>query len=177
MNDFNIQAASMMSGVSVHQIRAWEKRYSALTPKRLGNNFRSYSQENITRLKLLGELTRRGIAISKIANLNTEELEKQYDYLMNNESHHIEEDNSVESTDKLELLINFLRAKRFDLVNHEILKLKTISSVSRIIIPLMKYIMKDNEAIYNREAKNLLNVLIDETSRISNNSLTLRPSR
>ena len=51
MNDFNIQAASMMSGVSVHQIRAWEKRYHALNPRRLGNNFRSYTHENIERLK------------------------------------------------------------------------------------------------------------------------------
>jgi DNA-binding transcriptional MerR regulator len=167
MNDFNIQAASLMSGVSVHQIRAWEKRYQALTPKRLGNNFRSYSQEDVTRLKLLGHLTRHGIAISKIAGVETQELLKQY------ESFEIEEAKSplpppnAETKDKLDLLMNFLSVKRFDLIAHEVLKLKTLASVTGILIPLMKCLVNDPYVYADNDSKQLLKMLIDETSRIS----------
>jgi DNA-binding transcriptional MerR regulator len=168
MNDFNIQAASMMSGVSVHQIRAWEKRYNALTPKRLGNNFRSYSQEDITRLKLLGNLTRHGIAISKIAGYETDELLKQYESLQNDKSFQSESEPSTEIKDKLDLLLNFINVKRFDLVTHEVMKLKTIASVTGILIPLMKFLVNDPYAFNEKESRNLLKLLIEETSRISN---------
>jgi DNA-binding transcriptional MerR regulator len=168
MNDFNIQAASLMSGVSVHQIRAWEKRYNALTPKRLGNNFRSYSQEDITRLKLLGNLTRHGIAISKIAGYETEELLKQYESLQADHSFRTEAEPSGETKDKLDLLLNFINVKRFDLVSHEVMKLKTIASVTGIMIPLMKCLVNDPYAFNEKESRNLLKLLIEETSRISN---------
>lgn len=168
MNDFNIQAASLMSGVSVHQIRAWEKRYNALTPKRLGNNFRSYSQEDVTRLKLLGHLTRHGIAISKIANIETQELLKQYESFEVEESKAPAAASIAETKDKLDLLVNFLSVKRFDLIAHEVLKLKTFASVTGILIPLMKCLVSDPYAYGDNDSKQLLKMLIEETSRISN---------
>jgi DNA-binding transcriptional MerR regulator len=167
MNDFNIQAASIMSGVSVHQIRAWEKRYHAVCPRRLGNNFRSYTQDNIMRLKLLGNLTRQGIAISKIAFLETEELKQQFESLENNEAPRIESEVFVETNEKLDLLLNFLTAKRFDIVRHEILKLHSLSSVTGILIPMMRFLMNDPAFSQVQESKSLLSLLIEETNRIS----------
>lgn len=170
MNDFNIQAASMMSGVSVHQIRAWEKRYHALNPRRLGNNFRSYTHENIERLRLLGELTRSGIAISKIAGLETEELKKQSSLLSVQSATKVEVEKTSEIKEKLELLLNFLMAKRFDLVKHEVLKLKTLASVTGVLIPIMKFLMNETSSFSDQESKKMLSVLLEETNRISVNA-------
>ncbi len=169
MNDFNIQAASMMSGVSVHQIRAWEKRYHALNPRRLGNNFRSYTHENIERLRLLGELTRSGIAISKIAGLETEELKKQSGILNVQLSSNVEVEKTSDTKEKLELLLNFLMAKRFDLVKHEVLKLKTLGSITGVLIPIMKFLMNETSSLSDQESKKMLSVLLEETNRISEN--------
>jgi DNA-binding transcriptional MerR regulator len=167
MNDFNIQAASLMSGVSVHQIRAWEKRYNAVEPKRLGNNFRSYSQENIQRLKLLGELTRHGIAISKIAPLETKDLQEQVDSLALDKLQIVKTEVYPDTKEKLELLMNFLKVKRYDLVKHEIMKFKTLMSVTGIMVPILKVMMQSPSSFESLESRGLLSALVNEIERIS----------
>lgn len=74
MKYFNIQMASQFSGLSTHTIRAWEKRYQAVTPKRTDTGRRQYSQADIDRLSLLSKLTQIGNSIGQIANLSIEEL-------------------------------------------------------------------------------------------------------
>jgi len=167
MNDFNIQAASLMSGVSVHQIRAWEKRYNAVEPRRLGNNFRSYTQENVHRLKLLGELTKRGIAISKIAPLETIELQEQFDVLNKEESFSVSSEVFADTREKLELLLNFIQVKRYDLVKHEIMKFKTLVSVTGILLPMLKILMQTPATYETQESRGLLSSVVSEIERIS----------
>lgn len=75
---FNIQLAAQMSGLTTHTIRAWEKRYQALTPGRNDNGRRLYSTEDIDRLIMLSRLTQLGTNISQIANLSDEELRETY---------------------------------------------------------------------------------------------------
>lgn len=167
MNDFNILAASIMSGVSVHQIRAWEKRYNAVTPSRLGNNFRSYSQKDILRLKLLGGLTRHGISISKVAPLETNELQKEFDKLGIQHSQKIEEDILGGVSEKLNLLINLFEAGKYDVVNHEIKKLNTLTDVTSIVAPMMKHIISRSDSLSNENRKIIFSVLVDKTQEIS----------
>lgn len=71
----NIQVASLRSGVTPHVIRIWERRYGALTPSRTGTNRRLYCEEEITRLRLLRELTECGHRIGSVARLETDQLE------------------------------------------------------------------------------------------------------
>ena len=33
MNSYNIQMVSKLTGISIHTLRAWEKRYQAVVPK------------------------------------------------------------------------------------------------------------------------------------------------
>jgi MerR family transcriptional regulator, light-induced transcriptional regulator len=61
--------------VTAHVIRIWERRYRALAPTRTGTNRRMYSEEDVRRLKMLGELTARGHRIGCIAELRLDELE------------------------------------------------------------------------------------------------------
>jgi len=76
MNYFSIQTVSEMTKLSTHCIRAWEKRYNAITPERSDNGRRVYSEKELERLMMLGKLCQLGNQISLIANLPDVELKK-----------------------------------------------------------------------------------------------------
>ena len=69
-----IQVAARRSGLSVDLVRAWERRYRAVRPKRTRNGRRLYRDEDIERLRLLAHATRAGRRISDIARLSAAEL-------------------------------------------------------------------------------------------------------
>ncbi len=75
---FSIQMAAQMAGLSAHTIRAWEKRYKALTPARTNNGRRLYSAQEVDRLILLSQLTHLGSNIGQIANLPEADLKAMY---------------------------------------------------------------------------------------------------
>ncbi len=62
------------TGLTAHVIRAWERRYSAVTPLRTETNRRLYSDEDIQRLNLLRLATTAGHSISQIARLPADQL-------------------------------------------------------------------------------------------------------
>jgi MerR family transcriptional regulator, light-induced transcriptional regulator len=57
----------MLTGLSPHLLRAWEKRYGVVAPSRSEGGQRLYSDLDVQRLKLLRRLTERGHSISRIA--------------------------------------------------------------------------------------------------------------
>lgn len=69
-----IAVVSARTGLSTDLLRAWERRYSAVTPQRLGNGDRVYSDADIERLRLMNAAVRAGRAIGRIASLPTAEL-------------------------------------------------------------------------------------------------------
>ncbi len=77
-----ISTVSKRSGVKSDLVRAWERRYQAVTPTRTEGGHRVYTDLDIARLKLLNQATGNGHSISQIANLSLEELKN----LLNKES-------------------------------------------------------------------------------------------
>jgi DNA-binding transcriptional MerR regulator/methylmalonyl-CoA mutase cobalamin-binding subunit len=71
---YPIKAVSQLTGLSVHVIRAWEKRYDAVQPVRTDTNRRLYSDSDIEKLRILLKLTTQGHNIGGIANLSVKEL-------------------------------------------------------------------------------------------------------
>lgn len=69
-----IQVAARRSGLSADVIRVWERRYGAVEPERSGTNRRLYSDEDVERLLLLGQVTRAGRRIGDVAGLALNEL-------------------------------------------------------------------------------------------------------
>lgn len=76
---FPIQKVSERTGLSPHVIRAWERRYGAITPERSTGKHRLYSEAEIERLLMLSRAVRNGHSIGKIANLRTGELREMLD--------------------------------------------------------------------------------------------------
>jgi len=69
-----IRVVAQRTGLSPHVIRVWERRYGAVTPERLPNGYRQYTEADIDRLRGLRELTEAGHGIGDIADLNAEEI-------------------------------------------------------------------------------------------------------
>jgi DNA-binding transcriptional MerR regulator len=70
---YPIRAVAKITGLSLDTLRAWERRYAAVTPDRTERG-RQYGPEQIERLLLLGRLTRQGHAIGQIAAQTDEQL-------------------------------------------------------------------------------------------------------
>lgn len=74
MKLLSVQAASRLTGISKHSLRAWEKRYKAVTPGRSESGQRRYTEEQVERLKLLRRAVDLGHSISQVASLTNEKL-------------------------------------------------------------------------------------------------------
>ncbi|NOT12125.1 MAG: MerR family transcriptional regulator [Methylococcaceae bacterium] len=71
-----ISTVSKRSGVKSDLVRAWERRYQAVTPTRTTGGHRVYTDQDIARLKLLNQATNNGHSISQIAQLSLDELKR-----------------------------------------------------------------------------------------------------
>ena len=69
-----MRVVSRRTGLSADLIRAWEKRYQAITPDRTDGNARRYSHAEIQRLELLRDVVALGHTISDVAALPNETL-------------------------------------------------------------------------------------------------------
>ncbi|NOU23660.1 MAG: MerR family transcriptional regulator [Methyloglobulus sp.] len=69
-----ISTVSKRSGVKSDLVRAWERRYQAVSPSRTEGGHRVYTDLDIARLKLLNQATNNGHSISQIAQLSLDDL-------------------------------------------------------------------------------------------------------
>jgi DNA-binding transcriptional MerR regulator/methylmalonyl-CoA mutase cobalamin-binding subunit len=70
---YPIRAVAKLTGVPLDTIRAWERRYGAVTPQR-GVRGRLYSEKEVQRLKLLRDAVARGHSIGQVAETADEQL-------------------------------------------------------------------------------------------------------
>jgi DNA-binding transcriptional MerR regulator len=145
---YTIQMASKISGVGVHTIRAWEKRYKALEPIRDASGHRTYSKVDIEKLMLLSELCLLGYTISKVAGLDIPELKNLLKDLGKTEESLAAQDFNlindtkltVDASQSLPILTFALKSYKLDIVNIELGKLKLLLSARdfalEILLPL-----------------------------------------
>ena len=75
---YPIRVAAEKTGMSPHLIRMWERRYSAVKPRRTSTGRRVYSDKDIERLVLLRRATLEGRSISQIADLTPDQLRELF---------------------------------------------------------------------------------------------------
>ncbi len=71
---YSIKDLEVLSGIKMHTIRIWEKRYELLKPNRTDTNIRFYDDNDLKRLLNISLLTRNGYKISKVASWNDEKI-------------------------------------------------------------------------------------------------------
>lgn len=145
---YTIQMASKISGVGVHTIRAWEKRYKALVPVRDASGHRTYSKTDVEKLMLLSELCLLGYTISKVAGLTIPELKDQLKDLGKSDASFEASDFNLINDTKLTVdpgqslpILNFaLKSYKLDVISQELGKLKSLLSSKefalKILVPL-----------------------------------------
>ena len=72
---YSIGEVAQRLGLSIHRLRAWERRYGVVTPARSAGGTRRYSQKDITRFRLLSEATSVGYRIGSIVKLDNTRLQ------------------------------------------------------------------------------------------------------
>ena len=75
--NYRIGLTTQITGIRPETLRAWERRYKVVKPIRTDAGDRLYTQADIDRLLLIKKLVDNGDAISAVANLNYENLEKR----------------------------------------------------------------------------------------------------
>jgi methanogenic corrinoid protein MtbC1 len=70
---YPIRAASKLTGIGIDTLRAWERRYGAVTPGR-DDRGRMYIDADIARLRLLRSVVEHGHSIRRLAGLSDEDL-------------------------------------------------------------------------------------------------------
>ena len=74
---YSINDIEKLSGVKAHTIRIWEKRYTILPNRRSETNIRYYLEEDLEMILNLAHLNKKGIKISKLANMSSEEIKQK----------------------------------------------------------------------------------------------------
>lgn len=74
-----IQVVVRRTGLTADVLRVWEKRYEVVEPGRSKGGHRLYSDDDVERLLLLNRVTSAGRRISRMARLETEELQQLAD--------------------------------------------------------------------------------------------------
>ncbi|GEM_PF-2345639 len=172
---YTIKNVSMITGIGVHTLRAWEKRYAVVIPERSSTGRRFYSEANIEKLKLISTLNKTGEQISQIAKLSLEELKEQVGSLSEKDLYP-EEDNKLETSlfilkQAFSLQVQDVLFHEFENMNEE-LKRNTYrlkSLVNKLIVPFYEHVILVDEeninmrpfcrTVYSLIASNLKTVL------------------
>lgn len=140
---YPISAVSRLTGIPLDTLRAWERRYQVVTPKRSARG-RVYTEKQIERLMLLRKAVESGHAIGQIAKVQDQGLRD----LLDRASSLSKTQPTTRDQDSEHLLAPVLRAiEHFDYAkaDHELNRLATaIASpkalLHRVALPLMRTI-------------------------------------
>ncbi len=74
---YSIKDLERITGIKAHTIRIWEKRYGIVEPARTESNIRHYCDGELKKLMNVSILLRHGYKISKVAELDQQELSRK----------------------------------------------------------------------------------------------------
>lgn len=73
---YSIKDLEKLCGIKAHTLRIWEKRYGIINPKRTEKNVRYFLDDDLKHILNIALLNRNGHKISKIAEMQREEISK-----------------------------------------------------------------------------------------------------
>lgn len=74
MAEYKIKDLETLTGIKAHTIRIWEKRYGLIMPERTDTLIRTYNDNELSILLNIALLNKNGHKISKIAEMNSEQI-------------------------------------------------------------------------------------------------------
>ena len=130
-----IKDVENITGIKAFTIRVWEQRYGMLVPKRTDTNIRYYEEDDLKYMMNVAMLNNHGYKISKIAEMNRDEVQRR--------TLHISENNSSYQN-QIQTLTNAMIAfdeKEFNKVlSINMLKLGMVETTAEIIFPFLQHV-------------------------------------
>ncbi|WP_242928541.1 MerR family transcriptional regulator [Pontibacter vulgaris] len=95
MAQYTIKELEHLSGIKAHTIRIWEQRYNILSPKRTETNIRFYDDADLKSLLNISLLNERGYKISKIAQMQPEQIAQKVHQLCDEKCLYVSQINAL----------------------------------------------------------------------------------
>lgn len=135
MAGYKIRDLEILTGIKAHTIRMWEKRYGLLAPERTETQIRTYSDDDLLLLLNVSVLYKSGYKISRIAELNKEQIFQT--------ARLVHENSTPTNTGIEQLIVSVLKLdeKLFHNTFSELVQRDSLSQVfSQYIIPFLQRI-------------------------------------
>lgn len=137
MDSFTISQLQRYSGISVHSIRAWEKRYNALTPSRSEGNTRYYDGKQLRRLLNIASLMNSSHKISELCSLPDAKLHELINRKLEKETLLSEKDELL-VTQMVSSALEFNEPLFDKVFSHALLSYGVEATYLRVIYPALK---------------------------------------
>lgn len=138
---YPIRAVAKLTGIPIETLRAWERRYRAVTPDRSARG-RLYNDAEVRRLLLLRTAVDGGHAIGQIAALSNAELQGLTRAAFPSDNSPQAEPGPRALSPNLEPLLEAIAEYDSDTINRELSKLALLLSPSelvyQVVLPLMR---------------------------------------
>jgi MerR family transcriptional regulator, light-induced transcriptional regulator len=92
---YSIRDLEILSGIKAHTLRIWEQRFRIIEPKRTVTNIRFYDDEDLKKILNISLLNQNGYKISKIAEMQDEEITKEVISITDRNFSHPEQTNAL----------------------------------------------------------------------------------
>lgn len=130
---YSIKDLERITGIKAHTIRIWEKRYGIVEPQRTESNIRLYCDTEVKKLMNISLLLRHGYKISRVAELDQQELSKKImEVSMVTNGHDCQIENLAVA------MIEMDEAKFEKLLNSSIIKEGFENTVFKILYPFFE---------------------------------------
>jgi DNA-binding transcriptional MerR regulator len=136
METYSTSQIEVLTGISAHKLRIWERRYTFLKPMRTETNIRYYTPDQLTKLLNVSILTRNGYRISKIDKMQDNEInENVIDILINGTSEFQDEINAL-----ILHMMDYNEKEFNNIFQRSILRRGFLSTILDIIYPFLNQI-------------------------------------
>ena len=134
---YPIRVVSRLTGLSVDTLRAWERRYQAVSPSR-DDRGRAYTDAQIRRLRLLAGLVERGHAIGSIANLSDAALRQLEQSAVARPSARAKDDEQIDVSELLAAIKQYDLAGMEAILNRHAVMLPPDMLVYAVVLPVLR---------------------------------------
>ena len=167
--EFSINVISNACGVKPHTIRTWEKRYQVFTPERSEGGQRLYSENDLTKAKLIVALIEQGHTISSLARHPLQELRSLLVVKNGEVSESDRMFTSLETKKLVQHLVNFNIDQVASVMQYLRLSLGVKEFIFKIVLPVIHEIEKlALKGIYSVTQEHIISTIVrDQLGQIN----------
>ncbi|MFZ9630992.1 MAG: MerR family transcriptional regulator [Bacteroidia bacterium] len=124
-----------ITGIKAYTLRIWEQRYGMLVPKRTETNIRYYEEDDLKYMMNIAILNANGIKISRIAQMDREEVQQKTLSISENNSGHQSQISALSSA-----MFDFDEREFNKILSINILQLGMEQTTTNIIFPFLQHV-------------------------------------